>query len=64
MKINRFQPPREIAGTIYIQNRLLFPISWLDKQEFCEYQIYLENIAGIKVEPTRQMIEGKQEHES
>jgi len=64
MKSGWLQPPGKIAGTIYIHNRLLFPISWLDKQEFCEYQIYLENIVGIKVEPTRQMIEGKQEHES
>jgi len=64
MKSGWLQPPGKIAGTIYIHNRLLFPISWLDKQEFCEYQIYLENIAGIRIEPTQQMVEGKREHEN
>ena len=28
-----------------------FPISWIDKQDYCEYQIYLEYIKGIKTHP-------------
>ncbi len=52
-----------ISEVRYIGNRLSFPISWLHKQEYCEYQIFLENIKGIAVEPTKAMIEGKQEHE-
>lgn len=64
MKSGWLQNPGRITGTIYINNRLLFPVSWLNKQEYCEYQIYLEHIAGIKVEPTRQMAEGKREHET
>lgn len=59
------QPPsfKNITEVTYINGRLLFPISWLHKQEFCEYQIYLENIRGIKVKPTRAMVQGKDEHE-
>jgi hypothetical protein len=52
-----------ISKVIYIQNKPLFPISWLHKQEYCEYQIYLENVKGIKVIPTRAMVEGKKGHE-
>jgi len=55
-------PYRQISDIIYEKYRSLFPISWLNKQEYCEYQIYLENIKGIKVEPTKAMVEGKQEH--
>jgi CRISPR-associated exonuclease Cas4 len=54
---------KEVSKVIQINNKLLFPISWLQTQEFCEYQIFLENIKGIKVEPTRAMIEGEQKHE-
>ncbi|MDD5037920.1 MAG: Dna2/Cas4 domain-containing protein [Dehalococcoidales bacterium] len=64
MKINELPESRKVSGVIYINERPLFPISWLQKQEFCEYQIYLENVAGIKVEPTRQMVIGKGEHEN
>jgi len=46
MKINEFPQPKKVSGVIYINERPLFPISWLYKQEFCEYQIYLENVAG------------------
>jgi hypothetical protein len=53
---------KPISEVIYIKNRPLFPISWLHKQEFCEYQIFLENVKGIKVRPTKVMVEGKAEH--
>ncbi len=64
MKIDGLPQPEKVSGVIYINERPLFPISWLNKQDYCEYQIYLENIAGIKVEPTKQMAVGKQEHET
>ena len=51
------------SDLLYIENRPLFPISWLHKREYCEYQIYLENIKGIKVIPTKAMVEGRQEHD-
>lgn len=53
----------KISEIRYIANRLSFPISWLHKHGYCEYQIFLENIKGVAVEPTKAMIEGKQEHE-
>jgi CRISPR-associated exonuclease Cas4 len=58
------QPFKKITEVTFVKDRLLFPISWLHKQDFCEYQIYLENIKGIKVKPTKAMVEGKDEHES
>jgi hypothetical protein len=53
---------KPISEVIYIKHKALFPISWLHKQEFCEYQIFLENVKGIKVRPTKVMVEGKVEH--
>ena len=64
MNINDLPQPKKVSGLIYFDYKTLFPISWLNKQDYCEYQIYLENIAGIKVEPTKQMVVGKQEHEN
>jgi len=63
MKEGRSLSHYVISEVHYIENRLSFPINWLQKQEFCEYQIFLENIKGITVKPTKAMIDGKQEHE-
>ncbi len=63
MQASELSPYGRIAEVRYLGNTRLFPISWLHKQEFCEYQIFLENIKGIKVKPTQAMVEGKQEHE-
>lgn len=57
-------PFKKVTEVTFIKDRLLFPISWLQKQDFCEYQIYLENIKGIKVQPTKAMVEGKDEHQA
>jgi len=57
------RPWKKIRQVKYIGDRLLFPISWLQKQDYCEYQIYLENILGVKAAPTAAMAEGAQEHE-
>jgi hypothetical protein len=63
MEARELSPYGRIAEVVYLGNRRLFPISWLHKQEYCEYQIFLENIKGIKVKPTEAMLEGKKEHE-
>jgi CRISPR/Cas system-associated exonuclease Cas4 (RecB family) len=56
-------PHGKITEVLYVKNQLLFPISWLNKQDYCEYQIYLENVKGIKVKPSVAMTAGKQVHE-
>ncbi len=63
MKARELRPHNQNSEVVNIKNQSLFPINWLHKQEYCEYQIYLENIKGIKVPPTKAMVEGKQEHE-
>jgi CRISPR-associated exonuclease Cas4 len=57
-------PLGKITEVTYIKDRRLFPISWLNKQAYCEYQIYLENVKGIKIKPTQAMVTGKDEHEA
>jgi CRISPR-associated exonuclease Cas4 len=38
------------------------PISWLNTQAYCEYQIYLEHVAGVKAEKTLEMVKGSAIH--
>lgn len=38
------------------------PIHWLHSQAYCEYQIYLEHVKRIEVEPTPEMNEVKEVH--
>jgi CRISPR-associated exonuclease Cas4 len=45
-----------------IENRNNFPISWLNKQGYCEYGIFLENVRQVKTAPTKAMIKGVNEH--
>jgi CRISPR/Cas system-associated exonuclease Cas4 (RecB family) len=52
-----------IKGLKYIDGVRAFPISWLHKKGFCEYQLYLEKVKGIEVEETPEMIIGKAIHE-
>ena len=40
-----------IKGLQIIEGKNNFPISWIDQQDYCEYQIYLEYIKGIKTQP-------------
>lgn len=63
MEARKLSPYGRVAEVIDLRDRHLFPISWLHKQEYCEYQIFLENIKGVKVKPTQAMLEGKREHE-
>jgi CRISPR-associated exonuclease Cas4 len=62
-KIENPIPHPKISEVKIVEGRNVFPISWLHKQDYCEYQIFIENIKGIKVEPTKAMIEGTKEHE-
>ncbi len=52
----------DIAGVTVIGERNTFPVSWLQKQDYCEYQIYLEHFKKIKAKPTVEMIIGSSEH--
>jgi len=51
-----------ISQVKIIADKNNFPISWLNKQGFCEYGIYLENVKGIEVKPTISMMQGTKEH--
>ena len=38
-------------------------ISWLYAQDYCEYQLYLEQVKDITVDATHAMVEGSAEHQ-
>ena len=38
-------------------------ISWLYAQDYCEYQLYLDQVKGIEVDDTPAMVEGSAEHQ-
>ena len=52
----------EIKSIEIIEGKNNFPISWLNQQGYCEYQIYLQYMKGIKTSPTKAMLEGTHEH--
>ena len=51
-----------VKGLQIIEGKSNFPISWLNKQGYCEYQLYLEHMKGIKVGPTKAMTHGSEIH--
>ena len=51
-----------IKGVQIIDGKNNFPISWLNKQGYCEYQIYLEHMKGIETSPTQAMTRGSKIH--
>ena len=51
-----------IKGVQIIEGKNNFPISWLNKQGYCEYQIYLENMKGIETPATPEMTHGSDIH--
>ncbi|MEE3489947.1 MAG: CRISPR-associated protein Cas4 [Methanobrevibacter sp.] len=51
-----------IKGLQIIEGKNNFPISWLNQQGYCEYQIYLEYMKGIKTQPTAAMTQGSKIH--
>jgi len=62
MSNTRSIPHPTISQVKIIADKNNFPISWLNKQGFCEYGIFLENVKGLDVKPTRSMIHGTKEH--
>ena len=52
-----------IKGVQIIEGKNNFPISWLNQQGYCEYQIYLEYMKGIEKGPTREMTHGSEIHQ-
>ena len=38
-------------------------ISWLYAQDYCEYQLYLDQVKGVEVDDTPAMVEGSVEHQ-
>ena len=55
----RIHHPWDDAGG---QPRFLH-ISWLYAQDYCEYQLYLDQVKGIEVDDTPAMVEGSAEHQ-
>ena len=51
-----------IKGIQIIEGKNNFPISWLNQQGYCEYQIYLQYMKGIETAPTNAMINGTDVH--
>ncbi|MBR6993057.1 MAG: Dna2/Cas4 domain-containing protein [Methanobrevibacter sp.] len=51
-----------VEGLKIIEGKSNFPISWLNKQGYCEYQLYLEHMKGIKTQATPEMTHGIQIH--
>ena len=51
-----------IKGVQIIEGKNNFPISWLNQQGYCEYQIYLEYMKGIETAPTHAMTPGSEIH--
>jgi len=52
-----------LQGVMVQGKSLIFPVSWLSKQAYCEYKIFLENVKGIKVWETKAMVTGTKKHE-
>ncbi|WP_458455116.1 CRISPR-associated protein Cas4 [Methanobrevibacter sp.] len=51
-----------IKGVQIIEGKNNFPISWLNQQGYCEYQLYLEYMKGIETQPTAAMTHGSEIH--
>lgn len=58
----RSKPHPDVSQVMIIGGRNNFPISWLNKQGYCEYSIFLENVKGVEVQPTLDMVIGTREH--
>ena len=57
-----FKKHPSIESIQIIEGKNNFPISWLNQQGYCEYQIYLQYMKGIKTPQTHAMKEGTDEH--
>lgn len=61
-KSSRSVPHPTISQVKIIDEKNNFPISWLNKQGFCEYSIFLENVKGIEAKPSKALLKGTKEH--
>ena len=52
----------DIKGVEIIEGKNNFPISWLNQQGYCEYQLYLEYMKGIETPATPEMTHGSDIH--
>ena len=52
----------DIKGIQIIEGKNNFPISWLNQQGYCEYQLYLEYMKGIETPATPEMTHGSDIH--
>ena len=52
----------DIKGVQIIEGKNNFPISWLNQQGYCEYQIYLQYMKGIETAATPEMTHGSEIH--
>ena len=59
----QFKEHPDIKGVQIIDGKNNFPISWLNKQGYCEYQIYLEHMKGIETASTPEMTHGSNIHQ-
>ena len=57
-----FKKHPSIESIQIIEGKNNFPISWLNQQGYCEYQIYLQYIKGIKTPETKAMQKGTDIH--
>ena len=57
-----FKKHPSIESIQIIEGKNNFPISWLNQQGYCEYQIYLQYMKGIKTPQTESMKKGTDIH--
>lgn len=57
------KPHPQIKGAKIINEKVNFPISWLNQQGYCEYSIFLEYVEGIQTAPTPEMKKGHDVHQ-
>ena len=57
-----FKKHPSIESIQIIEGKNNFPISWLNQQGYCEYQIYLQYMKGIKTPETKAMQKGTDIH--
>ncbi len=57
-----FKKHPSIESIQIIEGKNNFPISWLNQQGYCEYQIYLQYMKGIKTPETKAMKKGTDVH--
>lgn len=62
-KEHEFKDHPSVKGLQIIEDKNNFPISWLNQQGYCEYQLYLEHVKGIRTPSTPEMTHGSAVHQ-